>query len=157
MSLVWDESMAEQVHRHQQWIAGLMGLVGFLTDHPEIPLPPTASVLFSPQGTPSQMMAAVRDVGRILDVELKWDGEVGQLLAEREFGPIRLGALCWMGDGTPPPAPVDESALPEVDCQPCNGTGVAMGWHGTETCPYCLGKGRIVAWRPRHAMGAPAW
>lgn len=163
MSLVWDESVAERVHRHQQWITGLMELVGFLTDHPEIPLPPTASVLFSPEGTPSQMMATVRDVGRILDVDLQRDNEAGYLLAEREFGPIRLGALCWLDEVTPmppaapPPAVVDERALPEIDCRQCGGTGAAMGWSGTEACPYCLGKGRILAWQPRHAAGAQAW
>lgn len=163
MSLVWDESMAEQVHRHQAWITGLMQLVGFLTDHPEIPLPPTASVLFSPEGTPSEMMAAVRDVGRLLDVELAWDSQVGHLVAEREFGPIRLGALCWVDEVTPTPpaapapAVVDARALPEVDCAQCAGTGAVMGWGGTESCPHCLGKGRILAWQPRHAAGAQAW
>jgi len=164
MSLAWDESPAETVHPHQGWISGLLQLAGFLTDHPELPMPPSTCITYDTTGTPSQQAAMVREVGRILDVEPRWDSDLGYLTVDRQFGPIFVGALMFMQESGPAAAPtaelpavVDVGAMPEVDCQPCEGKGFTDTGPQRAACPYCLGKGRILSWQPRHAAGAPAW
>lgn len=173
MNLIWDESNASAI-AHGELITGLTRLVGLLLDQRQGPEFEFAQVHLMVQGSNSHQIAQVRQWAAAMDVQAEWIEE-HTVRAYGKAGPLSIQVYTHLRsepdaaatltqlpvvDETPAAQAetwqplVDESAIPEVACGGCLGTGEGpLG----ESCIYCLGKGRVMAWQPQHAVEAPAW
>jgi hypothetical protein len=170
MSLAWDQDTAVALP-HGGLIAGITHLVGSLLDRSEDRPFEYAQILLCVQGTNSDQIAQVRQWAAVMNVDAVW--EPGMVWATGQLGPltvqvytnlkiepelqVTLAQSPAVDDDQEPtvtqPAVVDETAMPEIACGACLGTG--QGRDGG-SCIYCLGKGSVLAWQPDHAIGAQA-
>lgn len=76
-------------HPHFKLISGLMQLAGFLAGRPDVPVD-SARLYFYAQGTDSDKIAQVRQIGHLLDAEPSWTPN--HFVVTRQFGPVEYQA-----------------------------------------------------------------
>lgn len=158
MSLAWDEDTAVALP-HGELITGLTRLVGLLLDQAQGPAFEFSQVTMCVQGSNSDQIAQVRQWAQVFDVQHEWI-EDHTVRACTQLGPLSVMVFTHFQQEpdaqatVTQPAVVDENALPETDCPVCFGTGRNSAYGG-ETCAFCLGKGRILAWAPREEQMPP--
>jgi len=91
-------------------IAGFRALADFLQDHPDIPAPHCADVMFfPPDATDEQMRAEIDQIAaRIGAVPIDRTGAGGHYAASRSFGPVEYRAVAISAYARPNQHTTDE-------------------------------------------------
>ena len=164
MTLAWDQDTAVALP-HGGLIAGITHLVAVLLKQTKGRPFEFSQLQLCVQGTNSDQVAQVLEWAAAMNVPAQWTAD-HNVWALGQLGPLHVQVYTNL-QIEPDPLPlvdedreptvtqplVDEAAMPEIACGACLGTGQAPDG---SSCIYCLGKGRILDWRPRHAIGAPA-
>jgi hypothetical protein len=82
------DQVAGAGRRRADLITGLHDLAAWLTIHPDTPLPVVHANFRVPAGPRGEQVAFLDDLADLLGTVLAEDG-MGNLIAERQFGPVR--------------------------------------------------------------------
>ena len=115
MSSIDPEFPQDETHPHRELINGLLQFVGWLTDHPELPISRKSknnlTIRLWPEYknhqplTDSQYVAWVREIARAMDVEPFWGAEGTHFYARRMFRSLEIEGIAILR------RVIDESAM----------------------------------------------